>query len=224
MLKKNRCLLVSLVMVGCVLMAFVDAILSPTYEIKSFIKLILFLSIPIGYKLFDKEFSIFKLFTFKKKSFFLSLLLGIGVYVLILGAYFVLGPFFDFSKVTAALQKNIGVNKDNFIFVALYISFINSLLEEFFFRGFAFLTLSRQAGRRFSYVFSASVFSLYHVAIMKSWFPPFFFVLLILSLFIAGLFFNWLDEKNDSIYASWFVHMLANFSINTVGFILFGLL
>ena len=32
----------------------------------------------------------------------------------------------------------MGVNAGNFVFVALYISIVNSLLEEFFFRGFAF--------------------------------------------------------------------------------------
>ena len=32
------------------------------------------------------------------------------------------------------------------------------------------------------------------------------------------------DEKYNNIYSSWLVHMCANFAINTVGFILFGIL
>ncbi|NMO95148.1 hypothetical protein [Paenibacillus lemnae] len=36
-----------------------------------------------------------------------------------------------------------------------------------------------------------------------------------------GLLFNWLNEKNGNIYASWMVHMCANLAINTIGFMLF---
>ena len=44
------------------------------------------------------------------------------------------------------------------------------------------------------------------------------------GLIVGGCIFNYLNEKNDNIYPSWFVHMFANFAINTVGFILFGIL
>ena len=37
---------------------------------------------------------------------------------------------------TAALTAGTGVRRENFLWVALYISFVNSLLEEFFFRPF----------------------------------------------------------------------------------------
>jgi len=224
MINKKSGLLILLVLAGCLIMAFVDAIISPPYGIKAGIKLFVFLSIPVGYSLFDKGATIRSLFKLEKKPFLQSLLLGAIVYAVIISAYFLVGSFFDFSKVTTSLQSKIGVNKNNFVFVAIYISFINSLLEEFFFRGFAFLTLKKMLGRRVSYIFSALTFSVYHIAIMTSWFTPLLFVLLISGLFIAGVFFNWLDEKTDSIYTSWFVHMFANFSINTIGFILFGIL
>ena len=69
---------------------------------------------------------------------------------------------FDFSAITGALTDNIGVNAENFIIVSLYISFINSLLEEVFFRGFAFINLKRITGRKFAYFFSAGIFAVYH--------------------------------------------------------------
>ncbi|MCI6277986.1 MAG: CPBP family intramembrane metalloprotease [Clostridium sp.] len=147
-----------------------------------------------------------------------------SVYIFILGSYFILSPYFDLSNVTSSLQNNIGVNKGNFVFVALYISFINSLLEEFFFRGFAFLGLKKVSTKRFAYIFSSSAFALYHVAFMIDWFTPLLFVLMVAGLFIAGMLFNWLNDKNGNIYTSWLVHMCANFSINTIGFILFGIL
>ena len=221
--KRRQLYIKFLVIAGCLIMAWVDAVLSPNYAIKSAVKFV-FLLLPLGYSLIDRQISFRNLFAFNKKTSLFSLFLGIGVYVLILGAYFIVGNYFDFSKVTMALENNIGVNKNNFVFVALYISFINSLLEEFFFRGFAFLALKKISHRKVACFFSASVFSLYHIAIMKSWFTPPLFILLILSLFISGIFFNWLNEKNDNIFASWMVHMFANFAINTIGFILFDII
>lgn len=222
--KKSIYAIMFCVTIGCVIMAWVDAVLSPSYAIKSLIKLLLFLVLPMMYSFIDKGISFRNLFIFDKKGIALPLLLGVGVYAFIIASYFILGPYFDFSKVTTELEKNIGVNKSNFVLVALYISFANSLLEEFFFRGFAFLTLKKVTSRRFAYIFSGAAFSLYHIAMMTSWFTPLLFILLIVSLFIAGLLFNWLNEKSDNIYTSWMVHMCANFAINTVGFILFGIL
>jgi membrane protease YdiL (CAAX protease family) len=131
---------------------------------------------------------------------------------------------FDFSQVAEAITGSSGVDQKEFVWVALYISFVNSLVEEIFFRGFGFLLLSRFTTRRTAYVFSAAAFSLYHVAIMSSWFSFYLFLLLLISLFVAGLLFNRINEKSGTIYPSWLVHMCANFAINTIGFILFGIL
>ncbi|WP_346888458.1 CPBP family glutamic-type intramembrane protease [Clostridium sp. UBA1056] len=59
---------------------------------------------------------------------------------------------------------------------------------------------------------------------MNNWFTPLLFILLIVSLFVAGLIFNYLNERFNNIYVSWIVHMSANLAINTVGFILFGII
>ncbi|WP_053956417.1 CPBP family intramembrane glutamic endopeptidase [Inediibacterium massiliense] len=221
--KKNHLYIMILILLSCFIMAWIDGVLSPNYAIKSIIKLFLFLMIPFGYYYYH-QITLYNLFRFRKQNILFSLLLGIGVYFFIIGAYFTIGKYFDFSNVTTTLEDKIGVTKNNFVFVSLYISFINSFLEEFFFRGFAFLTLKQFTTKKISYMFSASAFSLYHIAIMSKWFTPLLFVLLIISLFIAGLLFNWLNEKSNTIYTSWFVHMCANFSINTIGFILFGIL
>jgi membrane protease YdiL (CAAX protease family) len=50
------------------------------------------------------------------------------------------------------------------------------------------------------------------------------YVLCLLALVVAGFVLNLLDEKDASLYPSWIVHAFANFAINTVGFILLGML
>jgi membrane protease YdiL (CAAX protease family) len=219
--KRRFSYILLLVLAGCLAMAWVEIVISPGYAVKSAIKLVLFLLLPMGYSLIDRQFSFRRLFSFDSKRMIYSVLLGVGVYLLIMGAYYLVRPYFNFSNITGALQNNVGVNKSNFLFVALYISFINSLLEEFFFRGFAFFTLKKATGRKVAYIFSAGAFSLYHIAVITSWFTPVLFALLIASLFVAGLLFNWLNEKSESIFSSWLVHMCANLAINTIGLMLF---
>ena len=221
--KKNTIILI--VLIGCLIMGFIDAVIRPEYLIKSFIKIILFSIMPLLYSRYNNELNLSSLFKVKsKKEIIIALLSGVSVFLFILGAYFIIGSFFDFSNVTSSLSENIGVNNNNFLFVAIYISFINSLLEEFFFRGFAFLKLKEVSTRKFAYIFSSLAFALYHVAMMIGWFDISLFLLTIVGLFIGGLIFNYFNEKYKNIYVTWLIHMFANFAINYIGFMLFSII
>ncbi len=221
---KKSILMAVIIVIFCTLMAVIDGVFQADYFIKSMIKFVLFLILPAVYSFYDKDIRIKEIFKPKKSGIKTALILSVSVYVLILGAYLFVKGIFDFSAITDALTKNIGVTGENFIFVSLYISFVNSLLEEFFFRGFAFLTLKRTTGRKFAYLFSAAVFALYHIAMMIGWFKLDVFLIVMTGLFVGGLIFNYLNEKSSTIYPSWLVHMFANFAINTIGFMLFGII
>ena len=224
--KRKTLYIVISVLVLSILMSFVDAVIRPTYFVKSVIKIILFAVVPMIYfALFRDEVSqMKKLFVPRKKDFFRSLAMGVAIYIVIVGGYFLLRDIIDFSAITGNLTANAGITADNFVYVATYISFVNSFLEEFFFRGFAFITLKKQTNRTFAYVLSAALFSIYHAGMTTGWYHPIVFVLGLIVLFIGGCIFNYLNEKCDNIYPSWLVHMFANFALNTVGFVLFGVL
>lgn len=223
-MNKKAIPIVSIVALCCVIMALVDGVLQPAYPIKSAVKVVLFLALPIIYSQKDRSVDLGSLFKVNKKGMKIAFMLCIPVFAVILGAYMLLKDVFDFSAVTTALTGNVGVSRSNFVFVALYISFVNSLLEEFFFRGFAFLALKRTVSSRFAYIFSAAAFALYHIAIMTGWFSAWVFVITVAGLFVGGLIFNRLNAESDNIYTSWLVHMFANFGINTIGFMLFGII
>ncbi len=211
-----------LVIIACIVMGIVDAVIQPGYAIKSAIKIIMFLLIPIVYGLFLKEFNIKNLMKPDKKGLCIALCLGFVIYGVVLGAYWIFKDVFDFSALTGSLNETTGVNKSNFIWVAIYISFVNSFLEEFFFRGFSFITLKKLTSRRFAYVFSSMAFALYHIAMMIGWFGLPVILISLVGLFIGGMIFNRFDEKRENIYLSWLIHMFANFATNTIGFILFA--
>jgi uncharacterized protein len=212
------------VVIACLVMAVIELYIAPNYLVKSICKLLLFLFIPYLYIRFVIHLSFKDLFSSKKKYLKLPIILASGVSIIILSLYWIIGSFFDFSNVTVMLEDNMAVDKNNFLFVAIYIALVNSLLEEFFFRGFAFLALLKMTKRWVAYLFSAGTFALYHIAMMTDWFSIYLFVLILFSLFVAGYLFNKLDEKADSILPSWLVHISANVSINLIGMMLFGII
>lgn len=216
--------ILTIVFISIIIMYIIDSIINTGYIQKSVVKMLMFLILPILYTLYDKNIKIGDNFKIISKGLMHSLILGLGVYLGILVAYFALKDFINLSNIIEMLDKSASVDKNNFLWIALYISFINSLLEEFFFRGFIFLNLKRMSGRKFAYILSAFVFSAYHVAIMGSWFSPIIFIIAMLGLFVGALIFNYLNEKGGNIYNSWIVHMMANLSINTVGLIMFGII
>ena len=217
-MKKYKLLIITIFLI--LIMSVVEIFIKPNYVIKSIIKIICFFVIPllIAYK--DKNINIKSFLKFSKKSIRVALGLGILIYLIIIGSYYVLNNYFDFGNIVSSLNETLKINKSNFIFVALYISFVNSLLEEFFFRGFIFTNFKTKFSRKYTYILSSLLFSLYHISIMNNWFNVWLIMFALIGLFIGGLIFNYFNEKENNIYVSWLIHMFANFGINTIGFIL----
>ena len=222
--KKSTYIILSL-FVFSLAVTYIDAFVHPPYFSKIPIKILFFLVLPLLYFVFNKEaFGDFKsLFRFKKKGLGLSLALGVGIYAVIVGGFFLTRNVFDYSGVTKNLTEGMGITKDNYIYVALYISFMNSFLEEFFFRGFGFILMKKYTNRIFAYIFSPVLFAFYHVGMTAEMFQPLLLILVMTGLVAGGLIFNYLNEKNENIYSSWFTHMFANFAMHTVGFVLFSM-
>ena len=216
--------LVLISILSVILISLVDGFINPGYGVKSAIKIVLFFLVPlisVGW-LGRQDFKDL-LRPRGSRAMSRTLVLGLGVYAGIMAAYFILRPYIDLETIRLALAEDLGVNRDNFILVALYISFMNSLLEEFFFRGYLFLGLLQKTGRIAAYSISAFLFAAYHVAIIGRWFSPLIFLFAMAGLFIGGLIFNYLNERNRNIINSWVVHLMANLAINTVGLMMFNL-
>ena len=226
MINKKSIYIISALFVFSLAVTLIDAFVHPGYFTKIPIKILFFLVLPMMFFFFNKtelkEFK--KMFAFKKKGVIPALAIGLCIYGVIVGGYFLTKNIFDFSNVTSSLGKGMGITKNNFLYVALYISLMNSFLEEFFFRGFGFITLKKYTGKPFAYIFSSCIFAFYHVGMLIPMFEPVLLVLLLAGLIAGGCIFSFFNDKTETIYPSWFVHMFANFAINTIGFILFGVL
>lgn len=222
---KNKIYIILSIALFSIIVSIVDAFIKPNYFIKILVKIVFFLLLPCVYYIFNKDEKkeLNKILKFKNNKILSSILLGIVIYIVIVGGYLLTRNIIDYSNVIVNLENSMGINKYNFIYVSLYISLLNSFLEEFFFRGFGFVTLKKYVSKEFSYLYSSIFFSLYHAGMMIGSFDILLYILLLIALVCGGCLFNYLNEKNNNIYHSWFVHVFANFGINTVGFILFNL-
>ena len=211
--------IVILTIICCLIMAFVETIIEPAYIVKSAIKVVVFLLFPFIYakvgnlNLFDNSFAL------DKKSIIKLLLLGVFIYAAITGAYAVTRNIFDYSSLIASLSADQKVDSNSFIWVALYISFCNSFLEEFLFRFIAFIKLSEYAARKTAYLFSSVLFAVYHIAMIGTSFPLPLLLVVLIGLTIGGYIFDYVDVKSRNIYHSWMIHMFADFAIMTIWYI-----
>ncbi|NLT58250.1 MAG: CPBP family intramembrane metalloprotease [Clostridiales bacterium] len=232
-LKKTRALTpigtglesLTLMAIGCLSLAFIEIALQPSFLLKTLCKVTLFVACIFLYQVTNQSVSMLRMFRLgHPRQLLWALGGGLLVYFFILCAFWLFRRFIDLSVISNSLVHDSSVNAGNFLGVSLYISFVNSLLEEIFFRGYAFLALRESVPEVYAGLLSAIAFSLYHFAAMAGWFSPWLFLLLLIGLFVSGLLFNWMDAKPGNIYNSWLVHMFANFAINTIGFFMFGML
>ena len=190
MKKKDAVIIISAIF-SCAVMAVVDGIIMPGYIIKSIVKIITFLIIPFICCQMFKDIHFKELFILNKKGIGVALVLGLAIYGIILGGYHIFKNIFDFSSIATSLTSSTGVDKSNFLYVSIYISLVNSMMEEFFFRGFVFKNINN---KKIAYIFSSSIFALYHVAMMVGWFDIWVFLLVMTGLFVGGIIFNFLNE------------------------------
>lgn len=214
-MKRKIIHLIGSILLFCLVMAFVERFIQPGYLTKSLLKILFCLgtvySCGKGRGLFGR------------KGLLPGLLLGGMIYAVILAAFWLFRPFIDLDAISAGILGKEGISRDNFLWVALYISFGNSLLEELVFRGVAYLHLRRYIPEKYALVFSSLAFAVYHVAILDGWFVWWVYGLCMLGLFLGGVIFDLLDRK-ESILPSWLAHAGADLAINTIGLMMYGLI
>ena len=99
MKKRSTTLVLFVTVICCLAMALVDGVLRPGYAVKSAIKIALFMLIPLIASKMDRSVLYLQLLRPKKKGLLPAIALGVGMYVVILGGYFLISPFFDFSQI-----------------------------------------------------------------------------------------------------------------------------
>lgn len=223
-MKKKYIILSSLI--ACIILYYVEQVLVVSYLVKTVIKILFFIFIPYAYSKIIKKQKISKAINYKnidKEHLKMGFLFGILSFFIILITYYLLRNIIDLKSISEKLQSNSKITASSFIYVGLYITFINSFLEEYFFRGFIFLNLYEFKRKKFAYIYSSLLFGIYHIAIFKTWFNIGLVGLALIGLISIGFIFNWLDTRSKNFINSWIVHILADSAIIIIGLRMFGL-
>jgi uncharacterized protein len=136
--------------------------------------------------------------------------LGAAAVAIFWGAYFLWGDLLlDKAMIAEKIGQQFSVTSRTVLFVAPVTIFLNSLLEEFFYRGFAFGQLS-QRHRRLGYLLPAGTFTLQHMLFIHHWASPLPMAMAVVGLFVFAVVLEKAYEAADSIVAPWVVHILGD--------------
>ena len=194
------------------ILIWIEQVLEVAYILKTMAKAVLFLLIP--FLLLRKNgFPFFHLRQTDRKSMNIAIVSGIAIMGMIVATFIILQPYIDIDALLDDLA-DAGVTSIVFPFVAFYILFGNSLLEEFFFRGLLPSFLDRPLLRLFLPSF---FFAIYHIAIFLPWFSTPILLLAVVGLWIGGIIFQLVNERSGTILPSWIIHMFADIGVLLVG-------
>lgn len=204
-------------------MALIDALTWP-YPIKAVFKMTLFIGIPLWWSRQHPDWPKTSLTGLNRTMIWrLVGLAGIEVTVLMVIMSWVM-PYLDTSLLEGILRENFEGRPLIFFGVTLYIVFINAFLEEWYFRGFAFLRTQSAFPKPWANVFSALLFSAYHLALMAGLFPLPLYLVFVMGLAGVGAFFNAIDQRFHSLWPSFVIHASANLAMNLMAMRLLGFL
>ena len=156
-----------------------------------------------------------------RRSLWLAAGLGLAAIAIFWSAYALFSDrLLDKVMIRESIGRQFIVNSRTVLFVAPFTIFLNSLLEEFFYRGFAFGLLVRHK-RCLGYALPAAVFTTQHVLFFWHWLAWIPFCLATVGLLVLALVLEWLYERADSIVAPWAVHICGDVAMMGIAVTLF---
>ena len=145
-------------------------------------------------------------------------LLWIRTLTIFWGAYGLLGDLLlDKAMIASKIATQFSVTSSTVLLVAPLTIFFNSLLEEFFYRGFAFGRLVRKH-RQLGYWLPAFAFTIQHMLFIYHWATPLPLAMAFVGLLIFALVLEKAYETADSIVAPWMIHILGDVAMMGIAF------
>lgn len=183
-------------------------IFSSTYKI-------IFLS-PVIFRLIVEKKKIKESFTqhFSLKTFKKSIILAISIGALLASIYiisfYLFKDYLNLQNTVDQLKEMASIDVSNIIFIGLYIIVINSLLEEFFWRGFLFNKLNILIKPWKAYLLTGVAFSFHHIVFYYNWFSPLFFILITVGLTGYAIIMNIIFQYKKDLFTCWIIHACAD--------------
>jgi membrane protease YdiL (CAAX protease family) len=152
----------------------------------------------------------------RKKTILWSVLGACLAFIAITGLYLLPRSQFDPIHIRTEVAKLYPITKPVYLLVGLSISFLNPLMEEFYWRGFLYRKYAEKGGG----LWIGVLFALHHYIIFHAWFAALPLWIATAGLAFVGVLFNWLYRKTGNLYACLSTHIAADISIILIGYTL----
>lgn len=199
-----------------------EDILALDYIPKQILRITLFLIIPLFGIYVLRKSNLKNEIKFEKptlKELKLPFLIGIVIFIGTIGGYFMLQFMFD-AEVSTNGAAEYGINPRNILIWGFYLSFINSLVEEFFFRGYIFYTLEHKS-YKLAIIVSSVLWAVYHVVIFITIFQIYTVIFTIVGLSFIGIILAYTNRFGKSFINSWIIHIFADIAVVVVLYYMF---
>lgn len=206
---KKTHIVYSLIVVTILLI--MEGSLELTYVPKQILRIGLFLIGPIVIIYLKDKSTLQKEFMLGRptlKEMKIALISSLVIFIGTFGGYYVLRFMFD-PKTTIDGLETIGVTVHNVVYWGLYMSLINSFVEEFFFRGFVYNSLKTHQ-TTYAVIVSGALFSIYHGLLFYSIFAWYTVIFTLFGLFLVGVFLAYINRFGKAFINSYIIHIFAN--------------
>ena len=151
-----------------------------------------------------------------------NMLTGLGLGVLMAGVitggyYLVLRDVIEPGPMLVKV-KSLGLLKYYWV-MAVFISLIHSLFEEYYWRGFILSGLAGWISKTWILVLiSGGLFGIHHVFAMLELFPLIWVALCVAGTVAAGVIWSWMRVRGKSIWDCYISHVLADLAVMWIGY------
>ncbi len=137
--------------------------------------------------------------------------------VIFLTWYFIGESLIDPQFFRSQIEK-VGIgSKGRYLFICLYITLVNSLLEEYVWRWFVFRKCEILMGSKPAVLASGLFFTIHHVFALDAYFNWKLTVLGSLGVFMGGISWSWLYQKYRSVWPGYLSHVIVDAVILGIG-------
>jgi membrane protease YdiL (CAAX protease family) len=226
--KKQTTLLLILLIIPPVVIFLSRQLFAANYIFSSIYKIIFLF--PLFFRLFIEKktlkHALFENFSFKRfrKNIFSIMLIGVILASIYVSSFLLFKDRLDLQIIATKLHELVSLNISNLIFIGLYIVIVNSLLEEYFWRGFVFEKLRKLIKPWMAYIFTGIAFSFHHIIFYYNWFNMTFFLIVTIGLIFYAIIMNFIFQRYKDLLSCWLVHSLVDIAQIFIAFKIFGLI
>lgn len=146
---------------------------------------------------------------------------GIVLGLVIIGFYFLLGTnLIDADVMKAAAADNGLSDPMKYLFLAAYLSLVNSLLEEMVWRWFVQEQWMALVSERLAVLLAAACFTLHHVFALKAQMSWTATILASFGVFVGGCIWSWTRARYKNVWSGYVSHLLVDVAIFWVGWLI----